>query len=122
MSETVLVGCKYPNGFVLPPLKDSPEGFEGYELAGAYTHRSFNPAHGMLHSIAFGSTPVPKDYWDKFVVEYKGLAALKKGLLFAQENKAELKAEAKDKESLTPGLSGADPEAKGSGVQRAKLK
>ena len=120
--NTVTVACKYPNGLALPAVAGMPEGFVPPVLKGAYTHPSFQPTQGMLHSIAFGSTEVDADYWEAFKQQFSGWAPLKKGLIFASAKKAELNAEVKDKEDVTAGLAGADPTAKGSGVEKAKLK
>lgn len=122
MADKVIVGCKLPHGIALPALKQMPEEFTPPTLNGAYTHPSFDERVGSLQSIAFGKTEVDADYWAAFTEQYKDWPPLKKGLIFAAQKAADVKAQAKDAEAIPTGLAGADPDAKGSGVQKADIK
>lgn len=122
MADKIKVGCKFPHGIKLPAVEKMPEGFVPPTLNGAYTHPSFQPHIGKLESIAFGTTLVDADYWQAFVEEYADWPPLKKGFIWAAEKPADFKEKAKEAGEIKTVLAGADPNAKGSGVEKAVIK
>lgn len=122
MAGIIKVGCKLPAGIQLPALKGMQEGFAPPVLNGSYTHPSFDARSGIRDSLAFGTTDVDADYWAAFVKAFPTWPPLKRGMVFAFEKAADLKAKAKELEGEKTGFEGADPDAKGSGVKRANIK
>ena len=83
MSETVVVGCKYPTGVLIQV------GSTKHKINGSNSSEIFG-GHGITDDV-------PKELWDAWVVENKNHDLVTKGFIFANEQRKEVKAEAKEK-------------------------
>ena len=85
MSETVVVGCKYPTGVLIQV------GNTTHKINGSNSSEIFG-GHGITDDV-------PKALWDAWVVENKNHDLVRNGFIFANEQRKEVKAEAKEKVS-----------------------
>lgn len=101
VSDTVVVGCKLPNGLLAQVEK---------------TKIVFNGLNSSKISGGHGLTTVPADFWNAWLEMNSGLAMVRNGFVFAHEKAADTKAEAKEKSGEKTGLESLDPEKKPSGL------
>lgn len=101
--STVTIGCKLPHGLIIEL------GGKSVELAGT---NSSNVIGG--HGITEG---VDKSFFDKWLSQNKGAAAVRNGLIFAHEKANSAKAEAKEKEENKNGFEGIDPNRPAAGIE-----
>lgn len=83
MSDTVVIGCKYPTGVLLQV------GTKTFSINGSNSSEIFG-GHGITDDV-------PKDLWEAWCAQNKQHDLLTKGYLFAHESRKDTKAEAKEK-------------------------
>ena len=83
MSETVVVGCKYPTGVLIQV------GSTTHKINGSNSSEIFG-GHGITDDV-------PKALWDAWVAENKNHDLVREGFIFANEQRKEVKAQAKEK-------------------------
>lgn len=100
-TETVTVGCKLPHGLILdmtvagqPPRRFRVKGMNSARVIGGY---------GITQGV-------PKDFWDKWIRKNVALSFVKKGLIFAEGDRASAIDKAKDGAKLLTGLEPINPE------------
>ena len=105
--NTVIVGCKLPNGLVIE-LDEQRVVLNG--------------ANSSAIIGGFGMTEVNKALFDAWLEKHKDYEPVKQGLIFAQEKPANAQAEAKDKAKLKSGFEGLDPKKPAEGIEPMDLK
>lgn len=114
-AESVIVGCKLPNGLILQV------GNETVRLNGRARYRI--PLEGRVNrntdvEYADGLTVVPKQFWDSWYGAHKDYPPVmkvdaqgrpKEPAVYASPNRNEAVAKAKDTESAKVGFEGLDP-------------
>lgn len=96
-----MVACKLPHGFRI-------------SLGDEHIHLKGPKRYGNTHDImpgAIGITQVERSFWEKWSTLNLTLDPVRRGFIFAQNNKSDLKAESKEKETLKTGLERLDPDA-----------
>lgn len=83
MSDTVVVGCKYPTGVLIQV------GNVTHKINGSNSSEIFG-GHGITDDV-------PKQLWDAWYAENKNHDLVLKGFIFAHEQRKEVKAQAKEK-------------------------
>jgi hypothetical protein len=91
--ETILVGCRLPNGIILADpqnrdIKVKIAGTSGEKLEGGL----------YLPPRAFATTVVEADFWERWKAAYSGFPPLKNRALFEARNEQEAGSKAKDAE------------------------
>ena len=81
--ETVIVGCKLPNGIIM-------QVGEATHVINGFNHSSVIGGHGITDNV-------PKDLWDAWLKENKDRDLCKNGFIFAHGDKASTKDEATNK-------------------------
>lgn len=131
-TEIVFVACKLPHGLWLEILEDPPQPPAGHsihqlanfrmsarrvgepiKLNGSKTmmpggpHARFAVAQGQhLYAI----TRVPKDFWERWFKANRDLEFVKRGLVFALEDKNDAIAKAKEGATVTTGIEAVNAE------------
>lgn len=100
-SNTVVVGCKIPNGLQLTVGKTA------VVVNGSNSSKIIN-GHGI--------TTVDAEFWNAWIERNSGLSVVRNGFIFAHEKKADVKAEAKEKADEITGLEPLDPNNKPAGI------
>ncbi len=103
MAAPINVVCKLPNGIILD------HAGKRVEIKGS---------RDSLLIGGFGVTQVDADLWTAWLAAHKDFPAVKSGLIFAQNNEANAKAEAREREGMETGLEGIDPQNPG---KKAKI-
>lgn len=111
MSDDVLIACKLPFGLHLDL------GKQRVTLNGSGKSKEVG-SFFSIPSKAYGLTKVPCDFWDAWIKLNGNLDAVKRGYIFANETKKDLKAEAKEKSDLKTGLERIDPDKLPKGVKQ----
>lgn len=94
-TATVTVGCKIPNGLHL-------------DLGGKRV--TLNGSHSSRVIGGYGLTEgVPADFFEAWLQTYADSPAVTNGLVFAQENAADVRAQALDQADIRTGLEPLDP-------------
>ena len=93
MSETVIIGCKLPNGIVLELPKDPSKtveigGLNAIKIIGA----------------PYCQTEISKEFWDLWLAGNKDFPPLVSGALFFAKNGNSIEAVAKENSSRKTGL------------------
>lgn len=89
--ETVLIGCRLPNGIILthPQNKD-----QKVHIAGCSGEKLESGLH--LPPRAFATTRVDAEFWSAWKAAYQGFPPLKNRALFEARDEQEAAAKAKD--------------------------
>jgi hypothetical protein len=90
--QTVVIGCKLPNGFFM-------QVGEASHVIKGYNSSSVIGGHGITEDV-------PADLWGAWLKENKDRDLVKNGFVFAHSNKNAVKAEASEK---TKAKSGTEP-------------
>lgn len=128
-SDTVWVGCKLPNGYILQTfhMEDYQEQVMGggtrtaqrsirheetYRLCGSSIDIA-KMALGDVPNLVIGgygiTSGIPRDYWEKWLSVYKDTPLVKNGLIFAQPDEMCARARAAEGAKLRTGLEPIDP-------------
>jgi hypothetical protein len=126
-AATVVVACKIPQGH----KARLHVGYESTEVMQGLTHkikkfrptgeefifkgpaRAQNEGPRVVTSSGFALTfGVPADFWDKWYDQHKELDAVKAGLIFAYERRADVQDAAKERKDIKTGLERIDPTKK----------
>ncbi|WP_432784686.1 hypothetical protein AAEX37_01961 [Oligella sp. MSHR50489EDL] len=83
--ETVVVGCKLPNGIIMQV------GEQSHVIKG-FNHSAVIGGHGITEDV-------PKDLWDAWLKENKDRDLCKNGFIFAHSKVTSTKAEATEKKA-----------------------
>lgn len=124
-TKLVWIGCKLPQGAVLELFEEpSADARRAMEL-GLSNPRVFMPpvvkarvtlkgANSIVNdftvrglaqpTFGYGITPVPADFWEEWLAQHKGKAAVKRGFIFAVPNERAAKSEAKERAPEATGL------------------
>ncbi|HKJ95379.1 MAG TPA: hypothetical protein VKA32_07100 [Gammaproteobacteria bacterium] len=95
---TVTVGCKLPNGLHID--------YQGKRVTLNGSHsNSIIGGHGLTQGV-------DRDWFNAWLKDYAEFAPVKKGLIFAHEDRPSVEAEAREKEGEKTGLEGINPEDK----------
>lgn len=81
--ETVIVGCKLPNGIIM-------QVGEATHVINGFNHSNVIAGHGITNDV-------PKDLWEAWLKENKDRDLCKNGFIFAHGEEVATKAEAKEK-------------------------
>lgn len=107
-NETVIVGCKLPNGLVLEV------GDKRVNLRGSAHYLQPNPKRKFKNPevlFADSITLVDKAFWDAWVKRVGAqFAPIKSGAIYASPNKDDATARAMETEKIVTGLEPIDPE------------
>lgn len=101
-TATVTVGCKLPHGLHLALHDDAGQEIARYTVAGANASEVIG-GHGITPGI-------PKDFWEEWLRRNKGSAAVRNGLIFADESAGKTAGEANAKKDQKTGFEGIDPQ------------
>lgn len=133
--DTVVVGCKLPNGIELRAyvMAEEMEAHPG----GAHLVKKGRPVPGSFtvngNSFPEGGAPraarmeagfaltygVPKKLWEAWLADNKELPAVTNGLIFAHSSERSAIADSREKEKVRSGFERLDPSALPKGLQRA---
>ena len=108
MAETVIVGCKLPNGLTI----HLGSGRERKVVLNGYNSAKVVGGHGL--------TTVDKEFWDEWSKLHTDFAPVAAGLIFASGSEKNTAAEAVEKEKTLSGFEGLDPNAKHGEIEKAK--
>jgi hypothetical protein len=106
MAESVIVGCKLPNGLLLQV------GEQTIRINGNARYNMPHPKRPVLNTdIAEGDglTMVDKGFWDKWYADHKDYGPVKSGHVYASVGRENAVAKAKDTKENTTGLEPLDP-------------
>jgi hypothetical protein len=119
--DTVTVACKLPNGLHLEN-RGSDGTRQRVTLNGARLATDVNGMPIATHELAgaYGLTPnVPAKFWEQWVKENAGYGPYARGLVFAQADGANARAQARELAELKTGLEPLDPSKPAAGVTPA---
>ncbi|MDA8348273.1 MAG: hypothetical protein M0038_05635 [Pseudomonadota bacterium] len=124
-TKLVWIGCKLPQGATLELFEEpSPDVRKAMEL-GLSNPRVFMPpvvkarftlkgANSVVNdfsvrglaqpSFGYGITPIPEDFWNEWLAQHKGKAAVMRGFIFAMPNERAAMSESKDRAAEATGL------------------
>jgi hypothetical protein len=111
--ETVIVGCKLPNGLLLQV------GNQTMRVNGRSQYRMPSPTRKDRNTdvkYADGLTVLNKDFWDTWVKEHRDYAPVKSGAIYASPSRSDAVAKARDTEEMKVGFEPMDPLKAGLGV------
>lgn len=133
-TATVTVGCKLPHGlkariFVMAdasealrdgttrPIKQARQVGEPIVFKGYLERYQPNlPPAARMSSVAY-TEGVPLDFWEQWVAQNHDLDALRNGLVFAQRDMSEARAQGRDLANVTVGLEPIDPDSPQYGIK-----
>ncbi len=107
-AETVIVGCKLPNGLLLQV------GTVTIRVNGKARYNMPSPTRKTLNTdveFADGLTVVDKVFWDKWLADHKDYQPVLSGHIYASPSRNDAVAKAKDTEQSKTGLEAVDPNA-----------
>jgi hypothetical protein len=99
--ETVLVGCRLPNGIILTHPKDPKQTVK---IAGTYQPMTDSGIHYPPRPYA--TTEVDAEFWSAWKAAYTGYPPLKTRAIFEARNEQEAAAKARELEKEKTGLEG----------------
>lgn len=109
MAETVIVGCKLPNGLLLS-VKGVTLRINGRARFSMPTPARPKALTGPVNlEFGDGLTTVDKDFWDTWLKDHQDYPAVKSGHIYATGGYENAKAKAKDTEENKTGLEPLDP-------------
>jgi hypothetical protein len=97
--ETVVVGCRLPNGIVLQHPKNPDMRVT---LQGAYAHKSESGLY--MPPRPYGTTVVDAELWAAWKEEYQGSPLLKTRAIFEAKSESEAAAKGRELEKEKTGL------------------
>ena len=97
--ETVLIGCRLPNGFVLHHPKDRNISVK---LAGAYETRLESGLY--LPPKLYSTTAVDAEFWAEWKAAYQGFGPLKTRAIFEARSEQEAGIKARESERVKTGF------------------
>jgi hypothetical protein len=101
--ETLIVGCKLPNGLHLDLVNNSGERIR-HTIAGANASRIVG---------GYGMTPVPSEFMEKWLKKNANLACVRNRDVFVQSDPASAISVAKEQREIITGLEAIDPVTQG---------
>jgi hypothetical protein len=120
MSDTVVVGCKLPSGFLLRVFEfvDSTEATPAgskkakvarqlpqvFEAKGSATQPNKAPAHIVTESGAGLTQGCPRELWELWLAQNKDTDLVKNGLIFAYDDLASARDLASEREGQKTGM------------------
>lgn len=121
-SNTVVVGCKLPNGLIVD-LCDPGVNEHGQKIMIPRRQPvTFKGANSSNIVGGFGLTDVDADFWEAWVKQNAKFPALVNGLIFAQERRDRAADNAMDHADAKSGFEGINPDRPGKGVERVPKK
>ncbi len=106
MAATVTVGCKLPHGLHMD-LGDKRVTINGTNSA------AIIGGHGITEGV-------DADFFDAWMKKNKDLPFVQRGLIFASEKKADIKAQAVEKKDVKTGLERLDPKKAPKGIKKVE--
>jgi hypothetical protein len=123
-SDTIIVGCKLPHGYIMEMIPKPNENFqappagERIRLNGANSVPSDSPIHVNPRILGYGRTTVSRHFWESWLAMTKernggrDIEVVAKGFIFAEPKEADFRAHARDGLPEATGLEGLNPIAK----------
>lgn len=122
---TVTVACKLPHGIIMRLFNmvdhDEAQSGGGYKtvkraqptgdmhvIKGYLSHLRGSSIQHPSPDSSYAFTDVPKDFWDKWLLQNGQLAAVKNGLIFAMDKAPDANAKAREMGELRCGLEPVD--------------
>ena len=109
--DTVLIGCRLPNGLVLHHPKNRNLTVT---LTGVYEAKSDSGLY--LPPRTFSTTPVDAEFWAEWKAAYEGFGPLKTRAVFEAHSEQEAQSKAKNAEKVKTGFEPMSKTAKIDGV------
>ena len=109
--ETVLIGCRLPNGLVLHHPKNRNLTVK---LAGTYEAKTESGLY--LPSKMYSTTAVDAEFWAEWKAAYEGFGPLKTRAVFEAHSEQEAQSKAKNAEKVKTGFEPMSKTAKIDGV------
>ena len=109
--ESILIGCRLPNGLVLHHPKNRNLTVT---LAGVYEAKTESGLY--LPPKMFSTTPVDAEFWAEWKAAYEGFPPLKTRAVFEAHSEQEAQSKAKNAEKVKTGFEPMSKTAKIDGV------
>ena len=113
--ETILIGCRLPNGFILHHPKNREITVK---LAGTYETKLESGLY--LPPRPFSTTAVDLEFWNEWKAAYVGFPPLKNRAIFEARTEQEAESKARNAEKVKTGFEGFDKNAVIDGVKIEK--
>ena len=97
--ETILIGCRLPNGIVLQHPKNPNVTVE---LAGTYGKKT--EAGIYLPPVQYSTTAVDAEFWAEWKAAHVGFAPLKNRAIFEARSEQEVGTKARESEKVPTGF------------------
>jgi hypothetical protein len=109
-NETVIVGCKLPNGLILE-VEDKRVCLRGSRIVSQPNQRKGYVAPEVIYADSINL--VNKEFWEAWTAKVgKNYKPLRSGAIYASSNKIEATAKAKESADEKTGFEGVDPNKK----------
>jgi hypothetical protein len=111
-TETVVVGCKLPNGLFMELGKVGTDSYQRHRLNGSNAQGAL-----VVPGTNYGVTTIPKDFMDAWMKKHQWLPAVRKQLIFVVGDMASAQAQAMDNQKERTGLEPLNPEKPPEGIE-----